>query len=165
MRKIPALLGTTVATAAVAAAALLPGFAGASSHREAPLISQDPVADDTDLYAFVSPDKMDTVTIAVNSWPFESPYGGPNYFHFGDDVLYEIHIDNDGNAEDDITYQFRFKASVQNPNTFLYNTGPIKSLDDPNFNVRQTYDVARIDHHADGTSTSMVLGSNIPTPP
>src|SRR4029079_317608 len=64
------------------------GDAGASSHREAPLITEDPVADNTDVYAFVSPDRPDTVTLAMNVIPFESPAGGPNFYKFGDDVLY-----------------------------------------------------------------------------
>ncbi len=79
-----------------------------SSHREAPEISKDPVADNTDLYAFVSPDDPDTVTIIANYIPLQAPAGGPNFFEFGDDVLYEIHIDNDGDAQPDITYQFQF---------------------------------------------------------
>ena len=70
-----------------------------SSHREAPEISKDPVADNTDVYAFVSPDKPDTVTIIANYIPLEDPAGGPNFFEFGDDVLYSIYIDNDGDGE------------------------------------------------------------------
>src|SRR6516162_3438 len=98
-----------------------------SSHREAPEISQDPVADNTDVYAFVSPDDPDTVTLIANYIPLEGPDGGQNFFEFGDDVLYQIHIDNDGDGLDDTTYQFRFETTLQNPNTFLYNTGPVKS--------------------------------------
>ncbi|PYN80135.1 MAG: hypothetical protein DMD97_03940 [Candidatus Rokuibacteriota bacterium] len=76
--------------------------AGASSHREAPLISQDPEADNTDTYAFVSPDRPDTVTIVANYIPLEEPAGGPNFAAFGDDVLYAINIDNDGDGEEDM---------------------------------------------------------------
>ena len=115
-----------------------------SSHREAPEISKDPVADNTDVYAFVSPDRPDTVTLIANYIPLEGPAGGPNFFEFGDDVLYEIHIDNDGDAVDDITYQFRFQTTLQNPNTFLYNTGRISSLEDPNWNKRQVYSVTKV---------------------
>ena len=79
-----------------------------SSHREAPGISKDPVADSTDLYAFVSPDDPSTVTIIANYVPLQQPAGGPNFYEFGDDVLYEIHIDNDNDADANITYQFRF---------------------------------------------------------
>ena len=112
-----------------------------SSHREAPEISKDPVADSTDTYAFVSPDAPNTVTIITNYIPLEDPAGGPNFFEFGDDVLYRINVDNDGDGRPDVIYDFRFKTTVVNPNTFLYNTGPIASLDSPNFNRRQTYSV------------------------
>jgi Domain of unknown function (DUF4331) len=131
-----------------------------SSHREAPEISKDPVADNTDVYAFVSPDDSDTVTLIANYIPLEGPAGGPNFFEFGDDVLYEIHIDNDGDAVDDIIYQFRFQTTLQNPNTFLYNTGPISSLDDPNWNKRQFYTVTRV---TEGKST--VLAAGLAAPP
>src|SRR3954468_10417697 len=88
--------------------------AGASSHREAPLISQDPVADATDLYAFVSPDNPDTVTLIANYIPLEEPAGGPDLARFGDDVLYRIAVDNNGDSVDDISYEFRFTTKVQN---------------------------------------------------
>jgi hypothetical protein len=115
-----------------------------SSHREAPAISQDPVADNTDTYAFVSPDDPDTVTIISNYLPLEAPFGGPNFFEFGDDVRYEIHIDNDADGAPEITYEFQFQTSVRNPDTFLYNTGPIDSLDSANWNRRQFYTVTRV---------------------
>src|SRR3974390_3467250 len=108
-----------------------------SSHREAPEISKDPVADSTDTYAFVSPDNAKTVTIISNYIPLESPDGGPNFFEFGDDVVYSIYIDNNADAVPEITYQFQFQTTITNPNTFLYNTGPIGSLDDPNWIRRQ----------------------------
>jgi hypothetical protein len=112
-----------------------------SSHREAPGISKDPVADSTDVYAFVSPDKPDTVTLIANYVPLEVPAGGPNFYEFGDDVLYLIHIDNNGDGVAEITYSFKFSTTVIDPDTFLYNTGPIESLGSPNWNRRQTYDV------------------------
>src|SRR5438067_7641135 len=115
-----------------------------SSHREAPEISRDPVADNTDVYAFVSPDRPDTVTLIANYIPLQGPDGGPNFYAFGDDVLYEIHIDNDGDALADITYQFRFQTQLRNPDTFLYNTGPVTALDSPNWNSRQFYSVTRV---------------------
>src|SRR5262245_4864514 len=137
---------------------MVPGTA--SSHREAPLISQDPTADNTDVYAFVSPDRPDSVTIIANYIPLEQPAGGPNFPAFDDNALYEIHIDNDGNGKDDITYQFRFHTETRNPNTFLYNTGPIDSLNDPDWNRPQTYTVTRVKG-----SGRDVLGKDIPTPP
>jgi hypothetical protein len=123
--------------------AIMPGRA--SSHREAPLISNDPQADNTDVYAFVSPDAPDTVTMIASFNPFEDPAGGPNFFRFGDNVLYEIKIDNNGDGVEDITYQFRFTSQVVNPNTFLYATGPITSLDAATRNMYQTYTVTRIE--------------------
>src|SRR6201990_3661820 len=108
-----------------------------SSHREAPEIAKDPVADSTDVYAFVSPDKPGTVTLIANYIPLQGPAGGPNFSEFGDDVLYEIHVDNNGDGKADISYQFTFTTTYQNPDTFLYNTGPITSLTSPNWNRRQ----------------------------
>jgi Domain of unknown function (DUF4331) len=127
-----------------------------SSHREAPEISKDPVADSTDVYAFVSPDKPDTVTLIANYIPLESPAGGPNFYEFGDDVLYEIHIDNNGDGQADISYQFRFSTTVRDPDTFLYNVGPIESLSSANWNRVQTYSVS-----VNGGS----LGSGLACPP
>src|SRR5579859_6626415 len=132
-----------------------------SSHREAPEISTDPVADSTDVYAFVSPDRPDTVTLIANYVPLQSPAGGPNFYEFGDGVLYEIHVDNDGDGRADITYQFRFRTVVGNPNTFLYNTGPIQSLDSPNFNRRQSYSVSVVTR---GLGTR-VLAEGLACPP
>jgi hypothetical protein len=123
--------------------AIMPGRA--SSHREAPLIGNDPQADNTDVYAFVSPDAPDTVTMIASFNPFEDPAGGPNFFRFGDSVLYEIKIDNNGDGVEDITYQFRFTSQVVNPNTFLYATGPITSLDAATRNMYQTYTVTRME--------------------
>jgi hypothetical protein len=115
-----------------------------SSHREAPEISKDPVADNADTYAFVSPDKPGTVTIITNYVPLQAPPGGPNFFEFGDDVLYSLHIDNNGDALPDVSYEFRFETTLRNPNTFLYNTGPIASLNDANWNKRQFFTVTRV---------------------
>jgi hypothetical protein len=154
------LLGSTVAL--LVTSAVFPGTA--SSHREAPLISQDPMADNTDLYAFRSPDRPDTVTIVANYIPLESPAGGPNFPAFDDTVLYEMHIDNNGDGDDDLTYQFRFQTATRNPDTFLYNTGPITSLDDPNWNRPQTYSVTLV-RTLGGVSKKEVLGQNLLTPP
>jgi hypothetical protein len=132
----------------------------ASSHREAPLITEDPVADNTDVYAFVSPDRPDTVTVVANWIPFEDPAGGPNFHRFGDDVLYSINLDVNGDAVTDIDYQFRFKTTIKNPDTFLYNTGPVTSLDDPDLNMVQTYSVTE-----DFFGYRQVIGSNLEVAP
>src|SRR3954470_8804854 len=114
-----------------------------SSHREAPEIAKDPVADSTDLYAFVSPDAPGTVTLIANYVPLQGPAGGPNFFEFGDDVSYEIHVSHSASIRPDVTYGFRFTTEVLDPRSFLYNTGQITSLNDPNFNRRQFYTVTR----------------------
>ena len=131
-----------------------------SSHREAPEIAKDPVADSTDLYAFVSPDAPDTVTFIANYVPLQLPAGGPNFYEFGNSVLYEIHIDNNGDGKADVTYQFEFDTTITNKNTFLYNTGPISSLTSTAWNRRQTYRVTRVDK-----SGSKVLGKDLTCPP
>ncbi len=154
MKKLTALLF------AIALTGVLMTPTGASSHREAPLISGDPRADNTDVYAFVSPDQPGTVTIIANYIPLEEPAGGPNFHSFDENVLYEIHVDNDGNAKDDVTYQFRFRTKVRNPNTFLYNTGQITSLDDPDWNMPQTYAVTEVRGKSHDT-----LGRRLATPP
>jgi hypothetical protein len=135
-----------------------------SSHREAPGISKDPVADSTDVYAFVSPDAADTVTLIANYVPLQPPAGGPNFYEFGDDVLYHIDIDNNGDGVPEIVYELRFSTVVQNPNTFLYNTGPIKRIDDPNWNRRQFYTVTRQDFDGHRWHTT-VLGTKLRCPP
>jgi hypothetical protein len=136
-----------------------------SSHREAPEISKDPSADNTDVYAFVSPDRPDTVTLIANFIPFELPYGGPNFSEFADDVLYEIKISNSGDARADVTYQFRFHTSIRNPDTFLYNVGPISSPTDHNWNRPQTYTVTRVDRHHPHGDGCHVLGRGLTCPP
>ena len=139
LRVVLPVLGVAIALAASSLA-----VAGASSHREAPLISQDPVADNTDTYAYVAPDAPDKVTLVGNWIPLEEPAGGPNFPRFGDDVLYKFEVDNNGDAVSDVTYEFRFQTHTRNPNTFLYNTGPITSLNDPDWNVRQKYSIAEV---------------------
>ncbi|CAA9577700.1 MAG: FIG00817807: hypothetical protein [uncultured Thermomicrobiales bacterium] len=132
----------------------------ASSHREAPVISQDPAADNTDVYAFVSPDRPDTVTLIANYYPFQDPAGFPNFYRFGDDVAYDIHVDSTGGGFEDIIYRFEFTTETLDPSTFLYATGPVESLDDPNLNVRQFYTVTEI-----RAGESTVIAEGLQTPP
>jgi Domain of unknown function (DUF4331) len=131
-----------------------------SSHREAPATSQDPVADNTDTYAFVSPDQPDTVTLIANFLPFEAPFGGPNFFEFADDVTYYIYVDNSGDGVPDTTYEFNFETVVGNPNTFLYNTGPIDSISSPNWNRKQFYSITKTTRWG-----SEVVADNLSCPP
>ena len=121
----PALLGAGLCALLLGVALLAPPPIEASSHREAPLIADDPLADNTDLYAFVSPVDPRKVVIIANYIPLQLPEGGPNYHHFGEDVRYEIHIKNQtsagalGSATDDITYRFTFERENEDPTTFF----------------------------------------------
>lgn len=133
----------------------------ASSHREAPLIAGDPNADNTDVYAFVSPDKPDTLTMIASWSPVQEPAGGPNFFPFDPTVRYEIYVDNNGDGVANTSYTFMFKTTYKTTNfagikTFLYNDGPITSLTDPNWLAQQTYSVQR-----NGTT----IASDVRTPP
>ena len=129
----------------------------ASSHREAPLIADDPLADNTDLYAFRSPDDPNTVTIIANYIPFELPQGGPNYNTFGENVRYEIHIKNNAataaNAVDDITYRFTFTRVNQDPTTFF-------NIRLGQQNLKTTYTVERSD--AGGPFSAFITDGVVP---
>jgi hypothetical protein len=133
-----------VALLAALPALVLSAVASASSHREAPLISDDPVADNTDVYMFRDPVEPGRIVLIANWIPLEEPAGGPNYFHFGENVRYEFNIDNDGDALEDIVYRLTFTRNVRNGDTFLQNVGPIASPTDPNLNVYYTYRVEKI---------------------
>lgn len=137
---------------------LLPLAGMSSSHREAPLIANDPLADNTDLYAFVSPDDTNMVTIIANYIPAELPYGGPNYHTFGENVRYEIHIDNDasaGNEGDEIIYRFTFTRDNEDPTTFFNIRLGLQ-------NIKTTYTMER---SIDGGATFTTVLSNGTVPP
>jgi Domain of unknown function (DUF4331) len=141
-----------------------------SSHREAPQISKDPTADSTDLYAFVSPDKPDTVTLIANYIPLQAPDGGPNFYEFGDDIDYAIKIDNDGDGKVDVAYHFRFKTVNNIPSSFLYNDGPIVPFSRPgtkgtNWNRQQTFTLIRMDYPQHKAPVRTVLGEEMLVPP
>lgn len=133
---------------------LAPQGAEASSHREAPLIAGDPEVDNTDVYAFVSPDKQDTVTLISNWLPFEEPNGGPNFYFFQPGANYDINVDSNGDGRANITYRWVF-SNVDNRDgkTFLYNNGPVNNFDDPTLLFKQTYTLTEI---RDGQSTVLV---------
>ncbi|MFS4096264.1 DUF4331 domain-containing protein [Streptomyces sp. AF1A] len=151
--------------AAAGVATLEPGAASASSHREAPLISGAPQYDNTDLYAFVSPDKPDTTTIVADWVPFEEPAGGPNFYTFADDAQYDIHIDNNGDAQGELLFRYTFRTHTKNGKTFLYNTGPVTSLDDPDLNVTQTYDIDLIRLKNQHVVSDTKLADDVPAAP
>ncbi len=122
------------------AAALAPTASLASSHREAPLIGGDARADNTDTYAFVSPDKPGMVTLLANWIPFEEPNGGPNFYPFAENTHYTIRIDNNGDGQSDIDYMWAFTNHYRDAKgQFLYNTGVVNSVKDSTLNFYQTY--------------------------
>ncbi len=130
--------GGVFATSAVIG--LLPDMAGASSHREAPMLLSDPAVDNTDVYAFSSPENPDNVTLIANWIPFEEPNGGPNFYPWAEDAEYLINIDNNGDAVADLIYRWRFTTEdLRGTDTFLYNNGPVTSLDDENLLFRQYF--------------------------
>ncbi len=139
-RRVAAALLAVGVTLAGALAGLGPSTAGASSHREAPLVAADPAIDNTDLYAFVSPERAGYVTFIANWVPFEEPNGGPNFYPFATDAAYHIYVDNNGDAKADASFRFTFQTiDKRGGSTFLYNNGPVTSLDDENLLYRQTY--------------------------
>jgi hypothetical protein len=151
------LLAVGVTLAAGVAAT---GTSGASSHREAPLISADPLVDNTDVYAFVSPDKQDTVTVVANWFGLQEPNGGPNFYPWATDAHYDINIDSDGNAIPDQIYRVTFTTDDRRgKNTFLYNNGPVTSINDENLLFRQNYSLEVID--AAGGSKTLVRNARV----
>lgn len=165
---------TVAATVAGGSALLGPGTSSASSHREAPYVSTDPAIDNTDVYAFVSPDKPDTTTLIANWAPFSEPGGGPTFFPWATDAQYDINVDNSGTAKPSITYRWTFKdvdkrGTTQNGDkaggTFLYAKGPVKTLTDPNLLFRQTYTLETITYAADGTPVPVTTLKDIPVVP
>ncbi len=157
-----------VGAAALLLAASIPTDSQASSHREAPLIAEDPAADAADLYAFRTPQNSsdlgvipNSLVILANYWPLQDPGSGPNWPRFSDGVLYEIKIDNDGDAVEDITYQFRFRTEYLKPESVLLASAPVAARDSAALQVRQRYTVTRLDR---GGSSTVLLRDQL-TPP
>ncbi|GAB3277378.1 DUF4331 domain-containing protein [Kineosporia babensis] len=154
------MVGLTTGTALAAGV----GPASASSHREAPLTAGDPKIDNTDLYAFVSPDKKDTVTLISNWLPFQEPNGGPNFFPFQDGAHYDINIDNDGDAVADLIYRWIFTTQDdRGTNTFLYANGPVTSLQDENLLFKQTFTLQKIVDGDVENATTVASGQAAPS--
>lgn len=137
-----AVAGALLTTAGLAG--LGPSSATASSHREAPQIAGLPQYDNTDVYAFRSPEAPDTVTLIANWLPFSEPAGGPNFYSFATDARYEIHVDNDADAKPDVTFRWTFKDNYRSKDTFLTANGAVTSLTDENLNYFQTYKLVKI---------------------
>jgi len=158
MRATKSILGTTIVTALLG----VTGSAMASSHREAPAIAEDQYADNTDVYAFISPEDPNRIVFIANYVPLLTPASGPNFYRFSDNVLYEIRVDNDGDAVPDISYEFRFTTITRTGMTFLYNTGAVTAVDDTDLNVRQTYTITR---RVLSTGARTVVASDVPVAP
>ena len=162
--KLVKWLASALSLAAAAAllitsALVMAPTADASSHREAPLISKDAFADNTDTYVFVSPENPDNLVLMASWIPFEGPEGGPNYFEWDENVLYDIHVDNNGDAVPDFTYTLDASVAVQNNATFLYNTGAI-GTDGSNWNRQQRYTVTET-----STGGTVELVTDVLAPP
>ncbi len=164
IKKIVRAAGVYGLLVSLAAAPIL-----ASSHSEAPLISMDRFADNTDTYAFrsVEAGRSGYVTLIANFIPFQEPSGGPQYYRFDDTVLYEIKIDNTGDGLEDIVYQFQFTTQVVNGESILgqaavNENGVISSLTDPDYNMPQTYTVKRIDRTSGRVGRTVAAGLRTP---
>jgi hypothetical protein len=166
----------TAAALATLMLAMAPAGRGAfaSSHREAPFITKNPKVDATDFYLFRSyePGREGYVTLVANYLPLQDAYGGPNYFTLDDKALYEIHIDNSGDAREDLTFQFRFKTELaggegltvpvggKNTAVPLFNIGPITAADTSALNVLETYSVKLMRGHRRNGSSGEVTNAD-----
>src|SRR5436189_2361719 len=155
----------TALIAALIAAAIAVPLSFGSSHREAPLTSIDPTADDTDLYAFTAPDAPSALTVIANWIPFEDPAGGPNFYRFDDKADYYINVDNTGDGKYDVRYRFKFKTKVRNPGSFLYALPGVSSISDSKLNVVQTYNVTRETYKNGKLKSSKRIASGLPVAP
>jgi hypothetical protein len=152
----------SIGAALVAAAIAVPLSIG-SSHREAPNISLDPTADNTDVYAFTAKDAPGALTVVANWIPGEVPANGPNFFRFDDRARYYIHVDNTGDGKQDVSYRFQFKSKV-NPSSYLQAFPGVESIRDPKLYQRQTYDIVR-ETHRGGKTKERRIARNLPVAP
>jgi Domain of unknown function (DUF4331) len=148
MRRSKAL-GAASAAALVAGSLAVSGVFG-SSHREAPKILKDPTADNTDVYAFTAPDAPGSLTIVSNWIPLADPAGGPNFYPLDEDARYYVKIDNSGDGVEDVAYRWDFKTRFRNPNSFLYAAPTVDSVNDPDLNLVQTYDLYKESYNSSG---------------
>jgi Domain of unknown function (DUF4331) len=139
MRKLKVLGAASVA--ALAAGSLAVSGVFGSSHREAPNILKDPTADNTDVWAYTAPDAPGALTVVANWIPLADPAGGPNFYPLDENARYYVKIDNSGDGYEDVAYRWEFKTRFRNPNSFLYAAPTVDSVDDPDLNLFQTYDL------------------------
>jgi hypothetical protein len=152
--------------AALAAGAIAVAMSSGSSHREAPNTSKDPTADDTDVYAFTAADAPDSLTVISNWIPFEDPAGGPNFYEFDPRARYYVNVDNTGDGRYDVRYRFAFKTKILNRESFAAAIPEVTSLNDPQLNVRQSYDVVREVYRSNGRlRSSRRIAKGLPVVP
>jgi hypothetical protein len=163
MRKFHLLVGALLASLAAVAVVVTVGTG--SSHREAPLTSTDPTADNTDVFAFTAKEAPGALTVVANWVPFEDPAGGPNFYRFDDRARYYINIDNTGDGDYDVRYRFDFRTKFNDKN-FLHSLTQVTSLDDPQLFQKEFYQVVRETYNRRGRRTSTrSLGSNFRVAP
>ena len=150
---------------ALAAAVVAVTLGFGSSHREAPAISLDPTADNTDVYAFTANDAPGKLTVVSDWIPFEDPAGGPNFYRFDDAADYYINVDNTGDGKADVKYLFRFHTTTRNRNTFLYAAPGVSSINDPKLNVVQRYSITRETFRNGRPAGRRVIARNVPVAP
>ena len=163
MRRTPLVGAATVA--ALAAGTLAVTGASSSSHREAPKILTDPTADNTDVYAFTAKDAPGSLTVVANWIPFEEPAGGPYYGKLDPDARYYVKIDNTGDGVEDVAYRWKIKQKFRNPDSFLYAAPQVTTVDDPDINFVQTYDLYKETYRNGKLKRTDKLASGLPVAP
>src|SRR5215208_7810271 len=159
-----AILGAASA-AALAAGALAVSSGSGSSHREAPDILGAPQVDNTDLYAWTTPDAPGSLTVVANWIPFEDPSSGPYFGKLDPKARYYVKIDNTGDGREDVAYRWQFKQTFRTPGSFLYAAPTVDSVDDPDLNFVQTYDLWRETYRKGKVKSSRKIASGLPVAP
>ena len=159
-----ALVGAAT-VAALAAGALAVSSGAGSSHREAPGILGDPTADNTDLYAYTAPDAPGSLTVVANWIPFEDPSGGPYFGKLDPKARYYVKIDNTGDGREDVAYRWQFKQTFRNPKSFLYAAPTVDSVDDPDINFVQTYDLYKETYRNGRQTGQRRIANDVPVAP
>jgi hypothetical protein len=163
MRRSSILGAAAVAALAAGSLAVTSGIG--SSHREAPKILTDPTADNTDLYAFTAKDAPGSLTIVSNWIPFEDPSGGPYFGKLDPNARYYVKIDNTGDGIEDVAYRWQFRQRFRNPSSFLYAAPTVDTVDDPDLNFVQTYDLYRETYRRGELKSARRIASRVPVAP
>ena len=163
MRRSKAI-GAASAAALVAGSLVVSGGFG-SSHREAPKILTDPTADNTDVYAFTAKDAPGSLTVVANWIPFEEPAGGPYFGKLDPEARYYVKIDNTGDGREDVAYRWEFRQRFRNPESFLYAAPTVTSVDDPDVNFVQSYDLYKETYKHGRHKRTKRIASNVPVAP